>query len=129
MYQSSAPRRRERRPMLSLFGPKIPARRTAKACLGICRCFEFTFAFGGHGFMPYPALRLTYRGFFQFSLAQKWRGPDEVSGPLTNTGTAPSCRSANASMNDRAWIVCRIDLQQCVGYRAFGAVAHASRLG
>jgi hypothetical protein len=34
--------------------------------------------FGGHGFMPYPALRLAYRSFFQFSLAQKWRGPDEV---------------------------------------------------
>jgi hypothetical protein len=41
-----------------------------------------------------------------------------ASEPLTNTGTAPSCRSANALMNGRDWIIRHIDLQQCVGHEA-----------
>lgn len=40
-----------------------------------------------------------------------------VSGPLANTGTAPSNRSANARTNASACIASLVDLAQCVGYR------------
>jgi hypothetical protein len=36
-----------------------------------------------------------------------------VSEPLTNTGTAPSCRSANFHLNLARQIDAYIDLEQC----------------
>ena len=44
-----------------------------------------------------------------------------VAGPLTNTGTAPSCRSANAGRRLMPKFLSDIDLQQSVGHRISGS--------
>jgi excisionase family DNA binding protein len=48
------------------------------------------------------SLRVVKVGARRLILAPQVTRPGmRVSGPLTNTGTAPSCRSANAVINDR----------------------------
>lgn len=76
---------------------------------------------GGHDFTPYLACAKCTAAFGRDEGPRRSRKGEarmRASEPLTNTGMAPSCRSANAAKNARAWIVCHIDLQQCVGYQA-----------